>query len=70
MSNVTIAQTGDVKEVAFTEGMTIQSALTTAGVTVGTGREVRLNGATVRDLETALNANDTILIVGRIRGAA
>lgn len=66
---VTVAQTGAVREIGFTEGMTVQEALTAAEFSISSDLEVRLNGSACADLETALQANDTILIVGSIRGA-
>ena len=68
MATVTIAQTGSVKEVEFTEGMTVQQALDASDITIGSGRSVRVNGRE-RSPDFALRENDTILIVGEIRGA-
>lgn len=66
---VTVAQTGSVKEVEFAEGMTVAEALTAAGINVGSGMEVRLNGNASEDMETVLESGDNILVVGAIRGA-
>jgi len=66
---VTIAQTGNVKEVEFKAGLTVKQALAAASISTGSGVEVRLNGAACADQDTTLSANDTILVVGRIRGA-
>lgn len=68
-NKVTIAQTGSVQEVAFKKGMTVAAAIKAAGLSVGRGREVRVNGAAATGKQV-LAANDTILIVGAIRGAA
>ncbi len=67
---VTVAQTGNVKEVTFTKGMTIKQALGSAGVSAGgTGTQVRLNNQTCTDLDTVLSAGDQVLVVGNVRGA-
>ena len=68
MSTITIAQTGSVSEVEFTEGMTVEQALAASDISVGEGRSVRVNGREAGPTAT-LSANDTILIVGEIRGA-
>ena len=68
-STVTVAQTGAVQSVSFKRGMTVDQALKSASVTVGRGREIRVNGAAASG-DLVLKANDTILIVGAIRGAA
>lgn len=68
-NTVTVAQTGSVQEIAFEEGMTIAEALKLAGLTVGSGYQVRLNGATEKNMDTKLRVNDTVLVVGQIRGA-
>jgi len=67
-STVTVAQTGAVQSVAFKRGMTVDQALSSAGITVGSGREIRVNGAAAEGGQK-LKANDTVLIVGSIRGA-
>lgn len=66
---IQIIQAGNVQEVEFEEGMTVESALEAAGITVGTGIEVRLNNRVLRDLEVELAANQTLLLVGAVRGA-
>lgn len=66
---ITVAQTGAVQSVTFKRGMTVASAIEAAGLEVGEGREVRVNGASAEGSQT-LKANDTVLIVGSIRGAA
>ncbi len=68
-NTVTIAQTGSVTPVAFTAGMTVGAALAIADQSVGEDRELRVNGQVATE-ETVLSANDTVLIVGAIRGAA
>ena len=67
-NTITIAQTGEVKEVAFKTGMTVGEALAAGSITIGRGRTVRVNGRTV-DNSYELASNDTILIVGNVRGA-
>lgn len=66
---ITVAQTGNVQEVEFTEGMTVSQALEAAGLEVSATESLRLNGAAHEDMDEVLNAGDQILVVGRISGA-
>ena len=67
---VTVAQTGNVQEVNFIEGMTVKQALEAANISAGgRGQQVRLNNTTCGDLDTVLAAGDQVLVVGNIRGA-
>lgn len=69
VETVTVARTGDAVKVNFEPGMTIEEALRSAGMSVSNGLTVRLNGDNNEDLETELQAGDTILLVGEVRGA-
>lgn len=66
---VTVVQTGAVREIDFTEGMTVKQAIATAELRVSDDHEVRLNGAPCPDQDTVLKAGDQVMVVGQIAGA-
>lgn len=66
---VFIARTGDVREVNFTEGMTIGAAIKAAGYVRDRGTEVRVNNTKVTKMNTLLKAGDQITLLGEIAGA-
>ena len=67
---VTVAQTGNVQEIEFSEGMTVGDALSKSGIELGSSMQLRLNGAAHDDMDEVLSAGDQILVVGAIRGAS
>jgi len=66
---VTIVQTGAVREVDFTAGLTVRQAIAAADLTVTERNEVRLNNAPCPDQDTVLAVGDQVMIVGQIAGA-
>ena len=68
---VTLVRTGDVKEVAFKDGMTVKQALSSGGFAAREARsvEVRLNNKPCTDLDTVLSPGDQVMVLGNIRGA-
>ncbi|MBI3572020.1 MoaD/ThiS family protein [Candidatus Kaiserbacteria bacterium] len=66
---VTVVQTGAVREIDFTEGMTVKQAIAAADLQVSENHEVRLNGSPCPDHDTVLKAGDQVMIVGQIAGA-
>lgn len=66
---ITVARTGDAQEVAFTKGMTVNEALNAAGYTFNTADEVRVNNVKIKSGEAKLKPGDTVLVLGKIRGA-
>ena len=69
---VTVIQTGAVKEISFTEGMTVMEAFEAAGVSgdslTRSGNQVRLNNNVITDPDTELAENDQLVLVGNIAG--
>jgi len=66
---VTVVQTGAVRDVDFVEGMTVKQAIAASGLRVRDRNEIRLNGTPCPDQDTTLNAGDQVMIVGQIAGA-
>lgn len=66
--SVTLAQTGDVQQLAFKDGLTVAQALEAKNWKLTKANEVRLNGAICTDLDTALKPDDQVLVVGQIAG--
>jgi sulfur carrier protein ThiS len=66
---VRIAQLGnDVIEVAYEEGMTVRQALEAADVNTE-GFQVKVANQPV-DLDTPVQPDDAVVLVGRVRGGA
>ena len=65
---VKVAKLGDVvKEVALSEGATVQTALEAAGYNVEEGYTVTLNGETT-STDTTLKGGDIIILTPKIEG--
>jgi hypothetical protein len=58
---------GRIQEVALNERSTVRQALQIAGISVGDGYTVTINGANA-SMESTVCANSTILVTRRIKG--
>ena len=65
---ITVARTGDVREVSYREGITVKDALSEAQFTVDGASEIRVNNKPANQ-GTCLRPGDQVLILGKIRGA-
>lgn len=67
-ATVMVAQTANVKNPEFTDGMDAEAAIKAAGMSVGKGVQVRLNGQPLTDMKRKLKAGDVLMLVGKTSG--
>jgi sulfur carrier protein ThiS len=69
-ATVMVAQTANVKNLEYSEGMTADDAIKAAGMSAGEGVQVRLNGQPLTELNSPLKAGDVLMLVGNTSGGA
>ena len=66
---ITVTRTGDVMELPYRRGMTLEDAIRGAGFRPDQANEIRVGNKPVRKMSRQMKAGEQVVLLGQIRGA-